>query len=155
MRRQDVRTLLAVLIFAVSLPAVAQPVSGPLATKQHPEEGEYLADSNGFSVYMFKADTQGGNGRQPVSACSDDCLTAWPPVLVEGEPEASGSVKPDLLGTLMREDDTVQVTYNGWPLYYYAEDYAPEDINGSDIEDFGEDWYLLGPNGNRFDRDDE
>ena len=42
-----------------------------------------------------------------------------------------------------------QVTYNGWPLYFFVEDIQPGDINGHDIESFGEDWYLVGPNGDR------
>ena len=135
--------------------AFAQTDGAPMSTRQHAEEGEYLVAGNGFAVYMFKADTQGREGRQAASACKADCLDAWPPLLVTGEPVASGNVKPELLGTITRDNGEVQVTYNGWPLYYYAEDYAPEDVNGSDIDDFGEDWYLLGPNGNRSDRDDE
>jgi predicted lipoprotein with Yx(FWY)xxD motif len=145
----------ATALLALATPALAQTTAETLSTKQHSEEGEYLVSRNGFAVYMFKADTQGKSDHPAVSACSADCLAAWPPVTVEGQPAASGNVKPELLGTLTRDDGTIQVTYNGWPLYFYAEDYAPEDINGSDIEDFGEDWYLLGPNGNRSDRDNE
>ncbi len=149
------RLLLAAALPFLCLPALAQSTSAPMSTKQHAEEGEYLVAGNGFAVYMFKADRQGSGNREPASACLGDCLDAWPPLLVEGEPKASGNVKAELLGTMSRNDGTVQVTYNGWPLYHYAEDYAPEDVNGSDIDDFGEDWYLLGPNGNRSDRDDE
>ena len=54
-----------------------------------------------------------------------------------------------MLGTFLREDGTTQVTYNGWPLYYYYEDGKPGDILGDDIESFGEDWYLIGPHGDR------
>jgi predicted lipoprotein with Yx(FWY)xxD motif len=54
-----------------------------------------------------------------------------------------------MLGTFVRKDGTTQVTYNGWPLYYYYEDGKPGDILGDDIESFGDDWYLVGPNGER------
>jgi hypothetical protein len=60
-------------------------------------------------------------------------------------PALSGSVDPKLIGTMTRSDETVQLTYNGWPLYFYAEDINSDDINGHDIESFGEDWYLIGP----------
>jgi hypothetical protein len=66
-----------------------------------------------------------------------------------------GTLDESLLGTIERSDGLLHVTYNGWPLYYYAEDAAPGDIKGHDIESFGEDWYLIGPNGLRAGEDDD
>ena len=34
------------------------------------------------------------------------------------------------LGTITRDDGTLQVTYNGKPLYYFKNDKAPGDANG-------------------------
>ena len=44
------------------------------------------------------------------------------------------------LGTTTRTDGTVQVTYNGWPLYYYVKDKAPGDVTGQDV---GGVWYVV------------
>ena len=43
-----------------------------------------------------------------------------------------------------RTDGTSQVTYNGWPLYYYAKDMAAGDTTGQEA---GEKWYLISPGG--------
>ncbi len=54
-----------------------------------------------------------------------------------------------MIGNIQREDGTTQVTYNGWPLYYYAKDQASGDTTGHDIKDFGAEWYLLTPEGEK------
>ena len=58
------------------------------------------------------------------------------------------AVRAQLLGTVERRDGAKQVTYNGWPLYYYARDQNPGDTNGQDVEGFGAEWYLVTPDGN-------
>jgi predicted lipoprotein with Yx(FWY)xxD motif len=45
-----------------------------------------------------------------------------------------------MFGTTTRTDGTVQVTYNGWPLYYYEKDKAPGDVTGQDV---GGVWYVV------------
>ena len=49
-----------------------------------------------------------------------------------------------LLGTASRTDGSSQVTYNGWPLYYFAADSAPGDINGQGVNDV---WWVVDPSG--------
>jgi predicted lipoprotein with Yx(FWY)xxD motif len=100
---------------------------------------------NGFAIYLFKAGPRGAAR----SECDGSCLAAWPPVLVDGAPVGDQNIRDELLGTMTRTDATLQLTYNGWPLYFYAEDYHPDAINGHDINDFGEDWYLIGLDGER------
>ena len=41
----------------------------------------------------------------------------------------------------------MQVTYNGWPLYYFIKDKAPGDTMGQDVKGFGAEWYLVMPSG--------
>ena len=36
----------------------------------------------------------------------------------------------DSLATIERDDGSKQVTYNGWPLYYFANDRQPGNTNG-------------------------
>jgi len=49
-----------------------------------------------------------------------------------------------MLGTTTRTDGSVQVTYNGHPLYYYAGDSAAGDVNGEGKLSL---WYVITPDG--------
>ena len=88
-----------------------------------------IAGSNGMTVYTFTSDTA-GSGK---SACSGGCLTKWPALTVAaGATATAGSGVTGQLGTITRADDgSLQVTYNGLPLYFFQNDKAPGDTNGS------------------------
>lgn len=103
--------------------------------------GTILVTSEGLTLYDFHKD-RGGD-----SSCYDTCAAAWPPLLTNGEPQAQGAADRSMLGTTKRKDGTVQVTYNGWPLYTYVGDQSPGEANGNDIDQFGAEWYALQPNG--------
>ena len=143
---------IGIALFALFLglgSAAAQTAEAPLATKTDAEEGTYLVAGDGYAVYLFKADRQGANGAAAESRCQGDCLATWPALVATGDPVGTDALDASLLGTVTRDDGILQVTYNGWPLYYYAGDSTADDITGHDIESFGEDWYLIGPNGER------
>jgi len=95
--------------------------------------GDILTDQAGNTLYLFEVDTQG-----EASSCTGDCAANWPAFTdtVTGGP----GVEASLLGTAERDDGTVQVTYNGWPLYYFAGDSAPGDTNGQTIGDV---WWVV------------
>ena len=101
--------------------------------------GEILVDADGLTAYAFFQDEQGGD-----STCYDECEAAWPPITVDGEPVAGDGVDASLLGTVEREDGSTQVTYDGWPLYLFASDAAPGDVNGQGVSNV---WYVVGPDG--------
>jgi predicted lipoprotein with Yx(FWY)xxD motif len=105
--------------------------------------GTILADSDGNTLYVFLADGENE------STCYDDCAATWPPLVARGEVEGGGDVDESLLGTTERTDGTLQVTFNGMPLYYFADDQAPGDTNGQGIGDV---WYVVGPDGNPIQR---
>lgn len=105
--------------------------------------GPYLVDGQGRTLYIFTADQRGVS-----SACYDQCAQAWPPVLTEGDPEAvEDPVQQGMLGMIRRRDGSMQVTYGGWPLYYFERDTQPGQIEGQDVQGFGGEWYLMGPGG--------
>lgn len=103
--------------------------------------GTVLVDSHGLTLYDFHKDKGG------TSACYGACAGAWPPLLTEGNPQAQGAAERSMLGTTKRKDGTVQVTYNGWPLYTYVGDQGPGEANGNDFSQFGAQWYALQPDG--------
>ena len=60
------------------------------------------------------------------------------------EAMAGEGVDATLLGTITRDDGSTQVTYNGWPLYYFQDDAAAGDTNGQGL---GGVWFLVSPEG--------
>ncbi len=115
------------------------------------DRGQYLVDDNDRAVYLFTADKQAqGDAQKATSTCYDDCAKTWPPVLTQSsEVRGVGDVKSDMLSTIKRKDGTTQVTYNGWPLYYYVEDEGQAETKGQDVHGFGGAWYLLDPQGEK------
>lgn len=57
---------------------------------------------------------------------------------------AGAGVDASKIRTTTRTDGSIQVTYNGWPLYYYAKDAKPGDILG---QNGGGVWYMLSADG--------
>ena len=112
-----------------------------VSTAKQGEYGTYLVDGKGMSLYLFESD-EGG-----MSTCYDACAGAWPPLLTTGAPQAGGEAKQSLLGTVKRKDGSMQVTYGGWPVYYFIKDQAAGDTKGQEVKGFGAAWYLLGPDG--------
>jgi len=103
---------------------------------------QHLVDDRGFTLYLYTNDTQGDNS----SACtSEGCLGTWPILLTTDTPVIAGNADEALLGRFKRADDLgTQVTYNGWPLYYFAGDSAAGETNGQGF--FGV-WWVLGITG--------
>lgn len=104
--------------------------------------GTYLTDHEGMSLYLFDQDTQGGP-----STCLDACANAWPPYTTSLPPEAGEGISEDKLGTIQREGGTQQVTYAGWPLYYFQGDKQAGDALGQSISNLGGRWFLVSPEG--------
>lgn len=125
-------------------PVVTPPPPTPTAlTLATGGMGSYVADNSGRAVYVLEGD-------DTATKCAGDCIKAWPPVLAppEGAPTAaSPSVQAAMIATIPRGDGSQQVTYNGHPLYYYAEDAGPGTTKGHDMVDKWGEWYLVGPTG--------
>ena len=127
---------------------VGQEVARVTVSQKEPY-GDYLTDARGQSLYMFMADSKGQ------TTCFGACANAWPPLTTEAKPVAGEGAKEQMLGTIERKDGTMQVTYDGWPLYYYAPDQQPGDTKGQDVEGFGAEWYLIGPDGQKIEAEEE
>lgn len=142
---------------ASSSPAAAGPSSSPAATGQASSAAtvslaaisgipsKALVGSNGRTLYLFQADKSG------TSACSGACAAAWPPDTVTGTPQAGSGVSQSLLGTITRADGTMQLTYNGHPLYYFTADTGGGTAHGQGVKAFGAEWYVVGASGGKID----
>lgn len=123
--------------------AVDAPAAGTVVTVASDDAlGAFLTDAEGRTLYLFTSDSPG------VSTCEGGCLGAWPPLLTDGEPVAQGATEASLLGTLTRADGSVQVTYGGWPLYFFAADAAAGDTAGQGVSDV---WFVVAPDGTAID----
>ncbi len=104
-----------------------------------------LAITAGFThatatLYAFSADTK------TASKCTGACAIFWPPVLTTTPPAATGSAHPSKLGTISRPNGTFQVTYNGHPLYFFAQG-LNSGTSGAGISAFGGTFDIVNVNG--------
>jgi len=88
--------------------------------------GGMNSSQNGFTVYVFDNDL-GTSG----SECNDACATNWPPVLVT---DAEVDNIPGL-SMVERDDGSMQASYLGRPLYFFAGDSAAGDMMGQGLSD--------------------
>ena len=127
---------------ASSAPSIAVSPAGPglvavgVATGK---DGSYLTGLDGRTLYTFTPDTVDS------STCVDACAATWPPVApgVGGAPTGEAGVTGTFT-TFARPDGSMQVAYNGSPLYYYAADEKAGDAKGQGI---GGKWFVASPTG--------
>jgi predicted lipoprotein with Yx(FWY)xxD motif len=115
-----------------------------IKVNQQQPYGSYLTDGEGMSLYLFLKDSGGK------STCYNQCAEEWPPALTNSKQVNGGSgVQSSMLGTVKRKDGSLQITYNGHPLYYYNDDKKAGDVKGQDEKGFGAEWYLVKPSGKK------
>ena len=108
--------------------------------------GTFLVGPDGKTLYLFEAD------KSSTSTCSGACAQGWPPLTTNGPPTAGSGIMQSLLSTTQRADGTVQVVYNGHPLYFYSGDAAPGDTNGEGSHAFGAGWDVVSRGGNKIEK---
>jgi len=101
--------------------------------------GTILVDSDGNTLYLF------GNDAPNAPACDTGCLSSWPALISDGATTVGEGLSLDDVGTVTAADGSTQVTFYGHPLYSFAGDAAPGDVNGQGI---GGVWYVLDAEGN-------
>lgn len=117
------------------------PTGETLSLRTTDRYGDVVVGPEGLSLYMFEPDPNDGSE----SVCTGGCADAWPPLTVEDESAiATGDGISGSVGTVERDDGTLQVTLNGWPLYYFQGDSAPGDVSGVGVNSV---WWLLDADG--------
>jgi predicted lipoprotein with Yx(FWY)xxD motif len=123
-------------------PPVTEPVTEPKAPtgqgkggairlKERKVKGHMtLVTSTGMTLYSLSVEKKG----KFVCTRSAECLVIWHPLLVPKGKKVKGPVK---LGTVKRPEGGSQVTYQGRPLYTFAEDKKPGDAKGEGLKDVG------------------
>jgi predicted lipoprotein with Yx(FWY)xxD motif len=103
--------------------------------------GRVLFDSRNRVLYGFTRDRRAGPSR-----CYGACAKDWPVFFGKGSPRAGKGVHQSLIGTARRRDGRRQVTYNGWPLYFYAHE-APGEVKCQNVDQYGGLWLVVRANG--------
>ena len=104
---------------------------GVAAVQANPtiETNGVLGNRDGRTLYTFDKDSAGK------SNCSGGCAAAWPAFTVGNASLAGGD-----FSIVVRDDGTQQWALQGKPLYFFAGDARPGDING---DNQGGVWHAL------------
>ena len=92
--------------------------------------GDVLVDAQGDALYSPEQEASGK------VLCTGACTSIWVPLTVSsgGQPTGSSEVSADL-GVVKRPDGMEQVTFEGKPLYSFAEDTGPNTVTGDGVTD--------------------
>lgn len=112
-----------------------------LQVKSNAKLGDVVTDSKGWTLYRFDEDTASPSQ----SNCNGDCEKAWPAVPAKDAQATSGIDKKEL-GKVKRSDGSYQLTLGGWPVYRFAKDTKPGDVEGHGAKGM---WNALAPNGGK------
>lgn len=117
-------------------PALSVPVSAVQVT-DNPWFGAILTDDAGRALYVIGGETQ----------CADECLLLWAPVPAETVTSSESGLDREEFGLTQGPGGKPQATFDGRPLFYFAEDFAAGDTNGHHFEEFGSVGFLISPEG--------
>ncbi len=123
-------TVLA-LLFAASAAFAAD----SFMVMKDPKGGSYLADSQGLPLYSLNNDLPG------MSICAGECAANWPPFYAP-KPVIPKGLDPKDFDSIFRDDNTLQSTFRGMPLYHYSGDKKKGDLNG---RAFRKNWSTIDP----------
>ncbi len=102
-----------------------------------------VVNGAGFTLYRFDKDT----ANPSKSTCNGDCASTWPPVVVApGGKIFLDGVDRSKVGTVKRDDGTLQVTVGGWPVYRFSKDTKPGETKGQGV---GGTWFGIAPDGKK------
>jgi predicted lipoprotein with Yx(FWY)xxD motif len=121
--------LLAALLMAASAAYAAGRL--PIVSTMHSARlhGTILVNRSGHTLYNLSVERRGR------FICTNSaCVSLWHPLIVAKGVKPAGSVP---LGTIMRPDGRMQVTYKGAPLYTFVQDLKSGQTNGEGFKDVG------------------
>jgi predicted lipoprotein with Yx(FWY)xxD motif len=111
---------------AVFRPGAGMALPDGIAVRQIADAGGMgLVDSLGLTLYIFD-----GNATHPKPACgAGDCARLWAPLEAPAIANSMGRFAP-----IARDDGISQWTFAGKPLYKFAADQKPGDVNGMGVD---------------------
>jgi predicted lipoprotein with Yx(FWY)xxD motif len=132
---------------AISVGAPASPAgalgaarasAAPAATPAPPPPTVELVTSNNFSEVL--TNSAGMTLYRQIAPCSN-CAALYHPLLVTtGQQLSMSPLLPGHLGTVLLPNGSLQLTYNGTPLFSYSGDHFPGDTSGVSLS-----WNVMQP----------
>lgn len=122
---------------AGTAPASTRSGTASVTTVASGSLGTILVDSSGRTLYRYTPD---GTGK---TTWTGACATAWPPLTVPSGTThvvGSGGVTASELGTITRPGGTLQVTFEGMPLYRFTGDTAAGQTKGQGVAGI---WFVV------------
>ena len=116
---------------ALAAPAFANSHGNALVHSRAFNGLTYMMYQNHMSLYYFDKDGP------LTSNCTGECAAKWPPATLP-----AGSQLGENYSLFQRADGSWQIAYKGQPLYLYAGDKRPGDINGDGV---GGVWHVQKP----------
>jgi len=105
--------------------------SAVVKTATSPSLGKaVLVNAQGMTLYALS-----GEGGGKFICTGSACEGVWHPLTVAAGAAPSGTVSS--LSVVKRPNGTTQVTYEGMPLYTFAQDHAAGEANGQGVKDVG------------------
>jgi predicted lipoprotein with Yx(FWY)xxD motif len=114
----------------------AKTVNAVVTSANVPKVGTVVVDSQGKTVYTL-TDSSGN-----AVACTGQCLTFWPPVIVVAPATATGSGGVTGVASVTATGGK-QVTIKSLPVYTFSQDPGPGVANGEGITSFGGTWHVV------------
>ena len=126
--------------------AAAAPAQAATIAARHTSLGDVLVNAQGRTLYLFEKD------KGMTSACAGACASIWPPLTATKAVAGSG-LSAAKVSVAKQAGGASDVTYAGHPLYTYVGDAKPGDTKGQGLNQFGAQWYVLSPSGQKIDED--
>ncbi len=98
--------------------------------------GMFFTDGAGMTLYTFKNDVA-NSGKSAAEAL----VAVWPPLTAAATPAKPSGATGDI-AVITRVDGKKQVTYKGFPLYYFVNDKAAGDTKGQGVAGI---WFVAAP----------
>ena len=102
---------------------------------EHLDYGKIIVDKAGRALYFYTVDAGGE------SLCEDGCLDVWPVFYAENFKVDNGLNSTDF-SVITRRDNSKQLAFKGWPLYYYFADIAEGIVTCDGVDDV---WFVAKP----------
>ena len=143
--RFALRAFVLALVAATGIGVALAATNATLKTANNSTLGKIVVSGNGRTLYHLTSE------KGKAVKCKGQCLSFWLPVTTKAGAKtvAGAGLTASKLGTVKRVGGVLQVTYAGYPVYWYSGDRKAGDTAGEALPGQGVPgtWYAVSPVG--------